>query len=106
MNEQLFFTDNRPTGAFLPLVLFGFCLALMLGFQMMDQVTQRSQWQMLIAQREPQVQNSLQLQNRLQALLVSFHSAAPDEAKALFQKMGIRFTPSATPPATPATPEP
>ena len=98
MSEQLFLTDTRASGAFLPLVLFGFSLMLMLGFEMIDEIGQRSRLQTVLAQREPDYQKSLQLQNRLQTLLVSFNKVAPEEAKTLFEKLGIRFTPSAKAP--------
>ena len=104
MNEQLFFSDNRASGAFLPLVLFGFSLAVTLGFQTMDQVDQRARLKNAIIQQAPVAEQTRKMETRLHALLSSFNEAAPEEARAVFQKINLRVAPAA--PASSPTPAP
>ena len=94
MNE---FDETQAPSAFLPIVLVELSLALLLVFLSMDQSTQRTKLQDAIQQREAAVQQSTQVQGKLQKIIQDFNAAAPEEAKAVFAKYGIHYTPDATP---------
>ena len=85
--------DTQSPSAFLPIVLVELSLALLLVFLSLDQSTQRSKMQEAIKQRESVVQQSAQVQGKLQKIIEEFNAAAPEQAKAVFAKYGIQFTP-------------
>jgi hypothetical protein len=97
MNE---FEETQTPSAFLPIVLVELSLALLLIFLSLDQSAQRAKLQDAIQQRDTAVQQSAQVQGKLQKIIEDFNAAAPEEAKTVFAKYGIRFTPK--PDATPA----
>jgi hypothetical protein len=103
MNESNFeSSDIQAPSAFLPIVLVELSLALLFTFLCLDQSAQRSRIQEAIKQREPMVQQSAQLQGKLQKLIEDFNTATPEEAKTVFAKYGIQFTPKAAVSPTPA----
>jgi len=101
MNESIESNDSQSPSAFLPIVLVEISLVLLFIFLCLDQSTQRSKMQEAIKQREASVQQSAQVQGKLQKLIEDFNTATPDEAKTIFAKYGIQFTPKTAVP-TPA----
>ena len=94
--------DTQSPSAFLPIVLVEFSLVLLLIFQGIDQTSQRSKLQDAIQQRDAVVQQSAQVQGKLQKIIEEFNAAAPEEAKTVFAKFGIQFTPKAAASPSPA----
>ena len=101
MNENIESNDVQAPSAFLPMVLVELSVVLLLLFLCVDQSAQRAKIQEAIKQRDAMVQQSTQVQGKLQKLIEDFNTAAPEEAKTIFAKYGIQFAPK---PA--ASPEP
>jgi len=104
MNESTIESnDPQSPSAFLPLALVEFSLILILIFQGLEQSSQRSKLQEATKQREAVVAQSTEVQGKLQKLIEEFNAATPEEAKTIFTKYGIQFTPkSAASPIAPA----
>ena len=103
MNESnLESTDMQSPSAFLPIVLVEFSVALLLIFLCLDQSGQRNKMQEAVKQREAMVQQSAQVQGKLQKLIEDFNAATPDEAKTIFANYGSQNTPKSAASPAPA----
>lgn len=94
--------DTQSPSAFLPIVLVEFSLAILLIFLSLDQSSQRSKLKEAIQQRDAIVQQSAQVQAKLQKIIEEFNAATPEEAKTVFAKFGIQLAPKAEASPSPA----
>lgn len=93
--------------AFLPLVLLGVSIALILVFQLTILFPQRSALQTSVTQNEQAVQQSREIQAGLIRIAEQFNAVAPEETRAVLNKRGIQVSggvPTVTAPA--ASPSP
>ena len=86
--------SSHCKGAFLPLLLVGVSLALVLIFQVSMLLPQRDLLQKIIEQNKKGVEQSLQVQTSLQKLVTDLLAAASDDkdAQAIITKYGIQVT--------------
>jgi len=103
-------SDASPSccgmNAFLPLTLLSLSFAIILGSEVYTSNLQRGLLEQGIAQREPAVQQSRQVQSGLQKLAMDLFEAAKDDsdAKKIIAKYNIQFSgnPAAAPAASPS----
>lgn len=94
--------DAQAPSAFLPILLVELSVLLLLISLSVDQFSQRSKLQEAVNQREAVVQQSAQVQGKLQKIVEEFNAAAPEEAKTAFAKYGIQFAPKPAAAPSPA----
>ena len=97
------FESSACKGAFLPLVLVGLSLAIVLLFQVSMQLPQREMLKQIVKQNEKGVEQSQQVQGELQKLVMDFNAVAPDETKAVLARLGVQWTPPASPAPSPSS---
>ena len=86
------FESSESMSAFLPLVLFGTSLVLILVFQLTIQFPQRSLLQKSVAQNDQAVLQARQVQVGLVRIAEQFNAVAPEETRAVLAKRGIQVS--------------
>ena len=94
-------SDSTAKSTFLPLVLVALSFVLVLIFQVSMQMPQRNLLQNIIKQNERNVEQSVQLQSRLQKLVMDIMEASKNDkdAQSIIAKYGIQMTGASAAPA-------